>query len=991
MSVSGTWPLLAFILVPGVFAWWSGRRLLAHRDDAALAERLLARAQHTQRVTLLSSIVLPFAAGPYFWLAVVGVLVGLWIGDYPSRRVLLDERWTLGTYLGWQLRFHAAWLGFWLALMLAPTAIEAAGAWRWPAAATLALVLGVWTMRYADVFVWLVRARGRLMRPEWQSIVDRSHAARPRLFQMPVPGGRFVNAFAFPSPSAPSVMFTEPALELLSPREQAAVFAHEVAHLEHYDRRRCHLAAAVTGALTGVGTLGAALVLQYLPAGPFIPLWSLLLIFVFLLKTTRHKAHETASDLRALELAEDPEALVSGLTKLTIAGQMPRRFSAELEHGASHPSLARRLHAIRRVAAIPVMPFDGTLVVATERAGALIVLDRDGVSWVEARDARQRDPEILRATARSRWSVPYDELVELRVRAFWWGGASLVARDRSGASRAARIAAGDVAALQRKLDAIEHRLAHDTVTPEPPEALGRLAALGLGLVATLVAGLLSLCLITAVAALIRPSRAALAAVAAVAGACLLVIAVDAGARTPTWSVLTYAVVASVVCAVAAWIALQPRTFAPRPVDYMPVIGALTLVVVLTLGPLLAHLIGASKRSLVAVHLLGGAPIVWATVLALAAAMLTTPPRAVRRAGALLFAGALLAGPGLRLFDTALESPATLVGELMRGTLARTAQLDLPWRVSALRVSPSGQRVAVLTREAARAPDRYLILGLDGGRTEMDARDLRFVDESNAVTLVESATHTRLQHVELAESSTAGWSIALPSLNTPTVSSVKGSGWAVVGYDPEAEEYVGLVGRIGSPGINRYRWPADETDSVDPDGELVAIRPDGRGIRALSGATTLARLPWGGWIYDRGLRWQTRVWRLNGNAQELIAVWPTGAACQLVGTRAADVVCVGEGSERTLIWRFGVDIGPTHPLAVLEVGRRSGVSADGRFVALWGRDALVVVDLDRAQALRRPLPPDVGVPSQLIPLTDRVVALFRRPRTAPVVEIFDTRW
>jgi Zn-dependent protease with chaperone function len=531
MSAPGTWPLLAFILVPGVFAWWSGRRLLSRRDDPALAERLLARAQHTQRITLLSSVALPFATGPYFWLAMLALLTGLWIGDYPARRVLLDERWTLGTYLGWQLSFHVAWLGFWLTLLLAPMAIAAAGAWHWPVAATLALVLGVWATRYADVFVWLVRARGRLMRPEWQPIVDRSHAARPRLFEMPVPGGRFVNAFAFPSPSAPSVLFTDPALELLSTREQAAIFAHEVAHLEHRDRRRCHLAAAVAGALAGVGTLGVALVLEYLPAGPFIPLWSLVLIFAFLLKTARGKAHETASDLRALELCEDPEALVSGLTKLSIAGRMPRRWSAELEHGASHPSLARRLHAIRRVAAIPVMPFDDTLVVATERAGALIVLDRDGVSWVEARDPRQRDPEILRATARSRWSVPYDELVELRVRAFLGGGASLVARDKSGASRAARIAPGDIAALQRKLDAIEHRLAHDTVTPEPPEALGRFAALGLGIAATLVEGLLSLCLITALVALIRPSRAALAAVAAVIAISTLVWTACTALRT----------------------------------------------------------------------------------------------------------------------------------------------------------------------------------------------------------------------------------------------------------------------------------------------------------------------------------------------------------------------------------------------------------------------------------------------------------------------------
>src|SRR5215467_8616205 len=75
----------------------------------------------------------------------------------------------------------------------------------------------------------------------------------------------------------------------------------------------------------------------------------------------------------------------------------------------------------------------------------------------------ERNPEVLRRTARSRWSVPYDELVELRVRAFWWGGASLVARDRSGASRAARIPPSEVAALQRKLDAVEHRLALDSV------------------------------------------------------------------------------------------------------------------------------------------------------------------------------------------------------------------------------------------------------------------------------------------------------------------------------------------------------------------------------------------------------------------------------------------------------------------------------------------------------------------------------------------------
>src|SRR5437773_2142364 len=873
MSVPRLWPLLAFMFVPGVFAWWSGRRLVRKRDDPTLAERLLARAEHAQRVTLLSAACLAFAAGSYYWFAVLGLVLGHWLGDCPSRRVVLDERWAPATYVLGHLRFHLAWLGFWFALLVAPTVIQASGVWRWPVAGTLAVLLGLWAWRYTEAFVWLVRARPRPWRTEWQPIVDRARATRPRLFDMPVPGGRFVNAFAFPSTRVPSVLFTDP----------------------------------------------------------------------------------------------------------------------ELEHGSSHPSLARRLHAIRRAAPIPVMPFDDTLVVATTRPTSLVVLDRDGVWWVEARDPAERDPETLRQTARSRWSVPYDELVELRVRVFWWGGgASLVARDRSGASRAVQIAPTEVEALQRKLDAVEHRLAHDTLVLEPPAAVGRFTAMALGIVVVFVEGLLSLGLITGLVAIIRPSRAALAAVAGVAGACLLVFAGDLGVRSPTWPTLAYAAAAGLVCAMAAWLARQPRTFDGRPADYLPTMGALVLVVALTWGPLVAHLVRTSKRPAVAVHLLGGAPILWAALFALAAALLTTPRRGVRRSGAVLLAAAALVGPGVKLVDTLLTSRPTVVGETGHGTLPRTAQLELPWRVGVLRVSPVGSRAAVMTREAARAPDRFLVLRLEGGRADLEGRDLRFIDERNALTLVESATHMRLQHLELAEASaSADWSIVLPPLTTPTVSSVRGAGWAVVGYDGDTEEFVGLVGRIGGPGVSRYRWAVDQTESVDS--EAVEILPDGRGFRAIAGVTRLARLPWGTWIYDRGVRRQTRVWRLNGNAQDLVAVWPTAAECHLVDHRAADVVCVGDRNERTLVWRFELVAGPTRPLEVRNVARRTGVSPDGRFVALWGKEDLVLVDLDRAEATRRPLPPDAGVPTHLVPLGDRLVALFRRPGATPVLEVFDTRW
>ena len=41
----------------------------------------------------------------------------------------------------------------------------------------------------------------------------------------------------------------------------------------------------------------------------------------------------------------------------------------------------------------------------------------------------------------------------------------------------------------------------------------------------------------------------------------------------------------------------------------------------------------------------------------------------------------------------------------------------------------------------------------------------------------------------------------------------------------------------------------------------------------------------------------------------------------------------------LAWRFGLDTGPTRPVAVFEIARRIGVSPDGRFVAFEAEPVL----------------------------------------------------
>jgi len=71
-----------------------------------------------------------------------------------------------------------------------------------------------------------------------------------------------VNAFALASVLTPGVAFTGALAKALDPDEQAAVFAHEVAHLEYFNRRRLVGGSAVLSVLILLATVGAAVVPQ---------------------------------------------------------------------------------------------------------------------------------------------------------------------------------------------------------------------------------------------------------------------------------------------------------------------------------------------------------------------------------------------------------------------------------------------------------------------------------------------------------------------------------------------------------------------------------------------------------------------------------------------------------------------------------------------------------------------------------------------------------
>jgi len=365
--------------------------------------------------------------------------------------------------------------------------------------------------------------------------------------------------------------------------------------------------------------------------------------------------------------------------------------------------------------------------------------------------------------------------------------------------------------------------------------------------------------------------------------------------------------------------------------------------------------------------------------------MTAPRRSLKACGLSLLAAAILTNLGARIVDAAALSHVVTSPTDARLPLRRVTRLDVPAFAGDLRVSPLGTRVAVATRNSPRdAAARFLVLGVLGGRTEVEGRDFQFIDESNALVVTESTDETALQQVELSGRPNVlrGSRIVLAGVTGLRLSSVEDSAWAGLGYDAKTEDFVGLIGGIGSANVKRH--------ALEEDADGMVLSPNGRGVRVVSELTPLARLPWARLLYTASLPRESRVWRVDGDRQYLIAALSGQAGCHLVGHGLASVVCIGTHNGRTLLWRFDLATRPPPPLVIPGIARRSGVSSDGRQVALWTRDELLMVDLDLARANRWAVSPASGFPITIVPVAERLI-VFSRSGTGLAIDVYDTRW
>jgi Zn-dependent protease with chaperone function len=226
-----------------------------------------------------------------------------------------------------------------------------AAAWVWRhaglgvASLALALVARLWLLRRALAALGTIpqAVTSGPLRDRIFELAARADVSLKQLYVMPMARLQGANAFAV---SNGTVMLTDVLLEQLSEREVVAVMAHEVAHLKHKHPIRI--------ARTGLFALIFPLILlQWLALLRWLP--SILAVAVPVLSSLLatlvvRRRYEYQADATAIELCRDPEALITGLVRISALNHVPLHWGPWAERSLTHPSTRRRLARIAELA-----------------------------------------------------------------------------------------------------------------------------------------------------------------------------------------------------------------------------------------------------------------------------------------------------------------------------------------------------------------------------------------------------------------------------------------------------------------------------------------------------------------------------------------------------------------------------------------------------------------------------------------------------------------
>ena len=791
--IPGFWPfVLVLALLPGLSHWWGSRPLRQALDDPLLSERVFALQRRTSASAIGVIVVLmALARSTAFWSIPLLVLTRV-LAAYPLRRALYEETWSVPQYLIFTTRTIIALAGFWFLLATMPLLASFAGRLDWLVALAMGIVLLVWSSFYASVILALFNAqplRDEMLLARLVPMAQRCGLNDVRFAMADLKGGAIVNALALASLRMRGVLFTDGLLARLTPDETIAIGAHEIAHLEYYNDHRLRRGRLLTWVLVLIGltlasisrVTGASLLM--IECG-----WVMVLVGVLVGLSHHRQKNETDSDLRAVELTGDPEALARALTKAYAFNKYPRRLATQVEQQQTHPSLARRLRDIRAAAATSPAVLS-EVVAFTAPDGTRVRLEADRLAWEDV--------------AGGTHAYPYTHLTDLRIDAGRRGGPRLVAVDKTPRQWTFNLQESDVHAVQTALDTVDGLLTHSQAPIDRWAVVAQIVA-SLAAIAALAAGAIGAALI-AIAAGFRGGRVLFAAAGAAGLAALLV-----GIREEPGPYSAPAIVLLVPA--AAFMLLYALRKEPQPVARVEnaIVATIAIAALLALAVIASD--GLDPVSVFLMSRAAGSAIVltWA----LAAALTFLPKGRLRRlapvAAAFAVAVPLL---GTQWFVNTFGRDGLMVDgrplDLTNIDVTPDHEFTSPLQITEVRLSPGAGAVALSVYDAEAGDDgtgRAFHVGPPAGPLiRVPGHDLAFFDDRSFVVMRSSVGKVMVA-AHAVDSSEASWRAEIEHLYPARfVVDPANRRWIVLGTD-EQNRIVRVQGSADGPAFTRREWP-----------------------------------------------------------------------------------------------------------------------------------------------------------------------------------------
>ena len=808
--------VVAIALVPGAISWFLGYRLIRRISDPALPELLAGHRRRVGAIFAVSMTLLSCAAvlsnGPVAVLIIAGFLIsygGLLAAAYPLRRALYDETWSFLAYFLFYPRSIVGVFGFWITLSAFPMLVAFAGESDWLYAVPLGIALAIWNRRYADVLRWSLRSE---LLPEGdllagcRALAEKCELPHVRFERIPLGGGVIANALALPSLRGSSVLFTETLLERFDRDEILAVAAHELAHFDHYNP--AHLRRVSKGNYLLIAAAVAAGPVTRMIGGEWgmlaSSLWLLIVVVSLGMRARGKQRQETSCDLKAARLTGNPEAVISGLTKLYTIARLPRRLDNQTEQAATHPSLARRIRDIRKAAGSepPGLPTSHTFTSADGRSRA--TFDGSGLQWIDQDGIT--------------YTLSYSHLTELRIAIANGRSTRLIAVGPSARRWELALQDGDVANVQAMLDRIDGKLADPPprrftfALPANVKGIVVLAIVMIGLSMSQVGMML-----VAILAWAKPTvpMFVAAGLAAFTTAGFMIRDLGQSYISELWMPLA---VFGLFFFALAWSARHtPRDGVRKYIAALAVAAALWIGAIVSQGFDLFDL-HRSARDL---------PSATVLLVALAGALLCSTDRRERIGGvaAALVAGVMTSIASTPFLDRFGTDPFLVPSRPLRWTALNTSPivtLDVPSNTSRIALSPTGQSVAVYNNDDPDFGGEVQVGRLGGALSRIQADVVLFVSDDELLILTSRAHSTVVRAETLGISPAVVWRREIETLSEPNLSLNRTTKrWSVIGWDGEGT-IVRIGGAVDGSEVEEKRWSLGE----ERDGYVTAMTSSG---------------------------------------------------------------------------------------------------------------------------------------------------------------------